>query len=162
MLLPLHPLSRGSSHRDDLPRAQPIECYSLAFRRFKFHLTFLTLDQMQASLLWFSLNRKVGRVIDRAGLEIRYTPFGYRGFESLTFRKRSSTNKSWNSFFNPFFYAPVSKPPLPPVPLVNTFVVTWLLTPSLMAMALMVVVSSMVKGWVYSVSFASGSSPFSE
>ena len=29
---------------------------------------------------------KVGRVIDRAGLEIRYTPFGYRGFESLTFR----------------------------------------------------------------------------
>ena len=31
--------------------------------------------------------RKVGRVIDRAGLEIRYTPFGYRGFESLTFRK---------------------------------------------------------------------------
>ena len=33
---------------------------------------------------------KVGRVIDRAGLEIRYTPFGYRGFESLTFRKKSS------------------------------------------------------------------------
>ena len=31
---------------------------------------------------------KVGRVIDRAGLEIRYTPFGYRGFESLTFRKK--------------------------------------------------------------------------
>ena len=26
-------------------------------------------------------------MIDRAGLEIRYTPFGYRGFESLTFRK---------------------------------------------------------------------------
>ena len=25
-------------------------------------------------------------MIDRAGLEIRYTPFGYRGFESLTFR----------------------------------------------------------------------------
>ncbi len=34
---------------------------------------------------------KVGRVIDRAGLEIRYTPFGYRGFESLTFRQRSLT-----------------------------------------------------------------------
>ena len=33
------------------------------------------------------ISRKVGRVIDRAGLEIRYTPFGYRGFESLTFRK---------------------------------------------------------------------------
>ena len=31
-------------------------------------------------------SRKVGRVIDRAGLEIRYTLFGYRGFESLTFR----------------------------------------------------------------------------
>ena len=27
-------------------------------------------------------------MIDRAGLEIRYTPFGYRGFESLTFRKQ--------------------------------------------------------------------------
>ena len=26
-------------------------------------------------------------MIDRAGLEIRYTPFGYRGFESLTLRK---------------------------------------------------------------------------
>ena len=35
---------------------------------------------------WHSLIRKVGRVIDRAGLEIRYTLFGYRGFESLTFR----------------------------------------------------------------------------
>ena len=35
--------------------------------------------------------RKVGRVIDRAGLEIRYTLFGYRGFESLTFRKRMGT-----------------------------------------------------------------------
>ena len=31
-------------------------------------------------------NWRVGRVIDRAGLEIRYTPFGYRGFESLTLR----------------------------------------------------------------------------
>ena len=30
---------------------------------------------------------KIGRVIECAGLEIRYTPFGYRGFESLTFRK---------------------------------------------------------------------------
>ena len=30
--------------------------------------------------------RKVGRVNDRAGLEIRYTHYGYRGFESLTFR----------------------------------------------------------------------------
>ena len=43
------------------------------------------------------LTRKVGRVIDRAGLEIRYTPFGYRGFESLTFRKariKSGVNHS--------------------------------------------------------------------
>ena len=32
------------------------------------------------------INWRVGRVIDRAGLEIRYTPFGYRGFESLTLR----------------------------------------------------------------------------
>ena len=126
-----------------------------------FVMTFLALSQSSVTR-WRSLTRKVGRVIDRAGLEIRYTPFGYRGFESLTFRKKKFHEQSWNSFFNPLFYAPVSKPPLPPVPLVNTFVVTWLLTPSLMAMALMVVVSSMVKGWVYSVSFASGSSPFSE
>ena len=33
---------------------------------------------------------RVGRVIDRAGLEIRYTPFGYRGFESLTLRHKRS------------------------------------------------------------------------
>ena len=39
-------------------------------------------------VLWHSLNRRVGRVIDRAGLEIRYTPFGYRGFESLTLRNK--------------------------------------------------------------------------
>ena len=42
---------------------------------------------------------KVGRVIDRAGLEIRYTPFGYRGFESLTFRQRSSTSHIVGLFF---------------------------------------------------------------
>ena len=34
-----------------------------------------------------SRKRKVGRVTECAGLEIRYTLFGYRGFESLTFRK---------------------------------------------------------------------------
>ena len=39
----------------------------------------------------YNFTGKVGRVIDRAGLEIRYTPFGYRGFESLTFRQRSLT-----------------------------------------------------------------------
>ena len=42
-------------------------------------------------------SRKVGRVIDRAGLEIRYTLFGYRGFESLTFRWKKRTWKF--SFF---------------------------------------------------------------
>ena len=59
--------------------------------KVQFQLTFLTLDKTRALSLLFSLIRKVGRVIDRAGLEIRYTPFGYRGFESLTFRKRSLT-----------------------------------------------------------------------
>ena len=45
------------------------------------------------------LSRKVGRVIDRAGLEIRYTLFGYRGFESLTFRnKKRETKKKGFSF----------------------------------------------------------------
>ena len=45
---------------------------------------------------------KVGRVIDRAGLEIRYTPFGYRGFESLTFRlKKETVMVSFFSFFSP-------------------------------------------------------------
>ena len=33
---------------------------------------------------------KIGRVIECAGLEIRYTPFGYRGFESLTFRRKNT------------------------------------------------------------------------
>ena len=57
--------SESSSLRDDLPYVRPIA----------------------SKLAWFSFNRKVGRVIDRAGLEIRYTPFGYRGFESLTLAK---------------------------------------------------------------------------
>ena len=68
-----------------------------------------------SKLAWFSFNRKVGRVIDRAGLEIRYTPFGYRGFESLTFRKsigglnpspsakRSSTNNRGTLFLILYF-----------------------------------------------------------
>ena len=46
---------------------------------------------------------KVGRVIDRAGLEIRYTPFGYRGFESLTFRKTETTCLSSNTLVRLFF-----------------------------------------------------------
>lgn len=44
---------------------------------------------------------KVGRVIDRAGLEIRYTPFGYRGFESLTLRKEK--NKA-SEIPEPYFF----------------------------------------------------------
>ncbi len=50
-------------------------------------LTLLSLDKMRNFSLLSSLIRRVGRVIDRAGLEIRYTLFGYRGFESLTLRK---------------------------------------------------------------------------
>ena len=42
---------------------------------------------------------KIGRVIECAGLEIRYTPFGYRGFESLTFRKEK---RMWQ-LSHPFF-----------------------------------------------------------
>ena len=49
-------------------------------------------------------SRKVGRVIDRAGLEIRYTLFGYRGFESLTFRRKKRTRK-FSFFF--FFYSQI-------------------------------------------------------
>ena len=45
-------------------------------------------------------NWRVGRVIDRAGLEIRYTPFGYRGFESLTLRtERNKVSKSFGTLF---------------------------------------------------------------
>ena len=68
--------SEGSFLRNDLPHARPL---------------------MPAS--WPSLNRKVGRVIDRAGLEIRYTPFGYRGFESLTFRQKPEREPPRFSFF---------------------------------------------------------------
>ena len=45
------------------------------------------------------VRRKVGRVIECAGLEIRYTPFGDRGFESLTFRKEK---RMWQ-LSHPFF-----------------------------------------------------------
>ena len=38
-------------------------------------------------------------MIDRAGLEIRYTPFGYRGFESLTLRKVQGRCHEASSFF---------------------------------------------------------------
>ncbi len=54
---------------------------------------------------------KVGRVIDRAGLEIRYTPFGYRGFESLTFRRRSSMSNIVGLFF--LRSSEGFKPPIP-------------------------------------------------
>ncbi len=41
-----------------------------------------------------------------AGLEIRYTPFGYRGFESLTFRKKASANIRRKPFSSPPFRWP--------------------------------------------------------
>ena len=42
------------------------------------------------------LKRKVGRVIECAGLEIRYTHYGYRGFESLTFRQeQGGSHENW-------------------------------------------------------------------
>ena len=44
-----------------------------------------------------ALKRKVGRVIECAGLEIRYTHCGYRGFESLTFRQKG--NRQDDSLF---------------------------------------------------------------
>ena len=64
--------TESSSFRDDLPYVRPIA----------------------SKLAWHSLIRKVGRVIDRAGLEIRYTPFGYRGFESLTFRHKEHPHQT--------------------------------------------------------------------
>ena len=54
--------------------------------------------QMRARSLLFSHIRRVGRVIDRAGLEIRYTLFGYRGFESLTLRKNKQKGTVWFPF----------------------------------------------------------------
>ena len=43
--------------------------------------------------------RKVGRVIECAGLEIRYTHCGYRGFESLTFRQNEEITSVVSSLF---------------------------------------------------------------
>ena len=52
------------------------------------------------SQVWvYGVKRKVGRVIDRAGLEIRYTLSGYRGFESLTFRQKIGNLEIWVSYF---------------------------------------------------------------
>ena len=47
-------------------------------------------------------------MIDRAGLEIRYTPFGYRGFESLTLRKEESNELFVGLFLN-FKYRTLQK-----------------------------------------------------
>ena len=60
--------------------------------RLKLHFDFPH-AQPNGQARWHSLNWKVGRVIDRAGLEIRYTPFGYRGFESLTFRQKANNGE---------------------------------------------------------------------
>ncbi len=46
--------------------------------------------------------RKIGRVIECAGLEIRYTHCGYRGFESLIFRFSFSKNEG-QVFVSHFF-----------------------------------------------------------
>ena len=62
-------------------------------RKVQSQLTFLALDKVSNQTPLSSFIRKVGRVIDRAGLEIRYTLFGYRGFESLTFRKKVEKKK---------------------------------------------------------------------
>ena len=44
-------------------------------------------DRFSCFFIKFALaKRKIGRVTECAGLEIRYTPFAYRGFESLIFR----------------------------------------------------------------------------
>ena len=51
-----YPKDQREGYQDDLSHAQPKE-----------------------RVLWYSLNRKVGRVIDRAGLEIRYTLMGIGG-----------------------------------------------------------------------------------
>ncbi len=69
----------------------PRHFFTKTFGRFRKSSYLCSRNLSHGKVPWHSFNRKVGRVIDRAGLEIRYTPFGYRGFESLTFRKRSLT-----------------------------------------------------------------------
>ena len=49
-------------------------------------------------------NWKVGRVIECAGLEIRYTHYGYRGFESLTFRKAHQESRMALFFYSIVLY----------------------------------------------------------
>ena len=61
---------------------------------------FLVVSKKSINFAPAKCERKVGRVIDRAGLEIRYTPFGYRGFESLTFRKMKKEVAKTASFFS--------------------------------------------------------------
>ena len=55
----------------------------------------ISLEMRVFVILLLPLHRiwKIGRVIECAGLEIRYTPFGYRGFESLIFRKHFNKPK---------------------------------------------------------------------
>ena len=57
---------------------------------------------------------KVGRVNECAGLEIRYTLYAYRGFESLTFRhnRSESLNRGARSFVG---MSAVFRVPLPKV-----------------------------------------------
>ena len=48
------------------------------------------LHNLNIIIIFVPRKRKIGRVIECAGLEIRYTAFWYRGFESLIFRKQTN------------------------------------------------------------------------
>lgn len=51
------------------------------------------LHNLNIIIIFVPRKRKIGRVIECAGLEIRYTAFWYRGFESLIFRKRMTMQR---------------------------------------------------------------------
>ena len=89
-LLPLQPISEKTGARTLL--------FSLT-RKVQYQLTFLPLDKMRNYSLLFSLIRKVGRVIDRAGLEIRYTLMGIGGLNPSPSARRSSTSNIVELFF---------------------------------------------------------------
>ena len=81
-------------------RAQKTNGFSCFFYCFeKKREEYLVHQKKSCNFAGAKKKRKVGRVIDRAGLEIRYTLFGYRGFESLTFRKERRSRKGFLLFF---------------------------------------------------------------
>lgn len=45
------------------------------------------------------MSRSGGRVVECAGLEIRYTVIPYRGFESLLLRQTASNDAPFGAFF---------------------------------------------------------------